>query len=451
MCDAPVLTTHHLEYTIGSARLLNGVNLSLCPGELRGLIGPNGAGKSTLLRNLVGFLKPSGGEVRIEGRPLNTYTARERARRVSYLSQHGPDQFPFPVVEVVEMGSYPVIGMGRAPGQAEREAALRALAYVGLEHLADRSFPSLSGGERQLALFARVLVQQSPIILLDEPTASLDIGHETTLLRMVRDLCAEGYSAVVALHNLNLAAEYCRTVTLMHNGRVRADGPPEEVLSRALIEECYETQVHVGRNEATGSVAVSPLSPTTSTKPLRVHVVGGAGGAVNITRFLHRNGFGVSGGVAHDLDADARLWGALAIPFVHVPPFATIDNDAFDRAAQMVDTADVTVLCAFPFGQGNARNIELAQRAGRLIILREQEGDGRRDFFGEAESVRPLFDRLVERHGIVSYRDACTMLERSARDETAQVAKGAETTAKAGGAEGVGAPEEAKETEEDRE
>jgi len=410
-----VLHAKRVDYRIGPAQLLSGVDLELRPSELHGLIGPNGAGKSTLLRNLIGYLKPTGGEVLVQGRPLRDYSARERAKRISYLSQHGPDQFPFPVVDVVEMGSYPVIGMGRSPGTAERESAMRALAYVGLEHLADRSFPSLSGGERQLVLFARVLVQESPIILLDEPTASLDIGHETTLLQMVRDLCAEGYSAIIALHNLNLAAEYCHRVTLMERGRVRAEGPPEAVLTRELVETAYRTTVHVGRNDATGSIAVSPVPTGGTARGIHVHVIGGAGGGVNITRFLHRNGFSVTGGVAHELDSDARLWKALGVPFVGVPAFSRIDEERFAEAAAMVDAADLVVLCAFPFGDGNARNLELAERAKRLIILDEEPGGCARDFFAGAESLRPVFDRLAEANGIVAYREACETLEQDLR------------------------------------
>ena len=407
----PVLQAEGVRYRIGNARLLDGVEIDLFPGELVGLIGPNGAGKSTLLRNLIGYLKPSEGRVVVQGRPIHEYSARERARRVSYLSQYGPDQFPFPVVDVVEMGAYPVIGMGRAPGAGEREAAMRALSYVGLEHLAERSFPSLSGGERQLVLFARVLVQESPIILLDEPTASLDIGHETTLLQMVRDLCEEGYSAIIAMHNLNVAAEYCHRLVLMADGRVRAAGPPARVLTRELVEECYRTTVHVGRNDSTGSITVSPVPPGGAARGLRVHVIGGAGSGVNMTRFLHRIGCAVSGGVAHELDSDARLWKALGIPFVQVPAFSDIGEDRLKEAAQMVEAADLTILCAFPFGKGNAGNLGLATRARRLLVLDEEPGGCARDFFSVAEPMRATFDALVAANGIRTYRDACRTIE----------------------------------------
>ncbi len=414
----PVLSASALRYRIGDALLLDGVDVELYPGELVGLIGPNGAGKSTLLRNLIGYLRPTEGTVTLEGRPIQTYSARERAKRISYLSQYGPDQFPFPVIDVVEMGSYPVVGMGRAPGVREREAAMRALSYVGLERLADRSFPSLSGGERQLALFARILVQESPIILLDEPTASLDIGHEATLLQMVRDLCEEGYSAIVALHNLNIAAEYCRRLVLMDGGRVRAAGPPDHVLVGELIETSYHTSVHVGRNDSTGSITVSPVPTGGAARDLRVHVIGGAGGGVNISRFLHRTGCTLSGGVAHELDSDARLWKALAVPYVQVPAFSEIGAPDIERAAALVDAADLTVLCAFPFGTGNAANLDLAERAGRLLILDEESGGCPRDFFGDGEALRARFDRLAARHGVHPYRDACRLIEEMLKRST---------------------------------
>ena len=417
--DTPVLTARGLDYRIGTAQLLDDVNLELRRGELLGLIGPNGAGKSTLLRNLIGYLTPSRGEVLVQGRPISEYSSRERAKRVSYLSQYGPDQFPFPVIEVVEMGAYPVIGMGRAPGTRERESAMRALSYVGLERLADRSFPSLSGGERQLVLFARILVQESPIILLDEPTASLDIGHETTLLQMVHDLCEEGYSAIIALHNLNVAAEYCRRLVLMDRGRVRAEGPPDKVLTRELVEECYHTPVHVGRNESTGGLTVTPTPPGGAARDLRVHVIGGAGSGVNITRFLHRTGCTVTGGVAHELDSDARLWKALDIPYAEVPAFSEIDEAQFNRASACVDQADLTILCAFPFGKGNARNLELARRAKRLIILGEEPGGCTRDFLVDPEQMLLEYDRLAAAHPVVTYRDACRIVEDELRGSPA--------------------------------
>ena len=408
---APALVADDVHYRIGAARLLDGVSLDLHPGELIGLIGPNGAGKSTLLRNLIGYLKPMEGRVLVSGRPIEEYSARERAKQISYLSQYGPDQFPFRVVEVVEMGSYPVIGMGRSPGVREHESAMRALSYVGLEHLAERSFPSLSGGERQLVLFARILVQESTIILLDEPTASLDIGHETTLLQMVRDLCEEGHAAIIALHNLNVAAEYCHRLVLMDGGRVRADGPASAVLTRSLVEESYHTPVHVGRNDSTGSITVSPIPPGGAARGFRVHVIGGAGSGVNMTRFLHRIGCSVTGGVAHELDSDARLWRALGIPYVQVPAFSAITGERLAEAASFVEAADLTVLCAFPFGDGNTGNLELAARASRLLILEEETEECPRDFFGDARAMRATFDQLAATHGVFSYRDACREIE----------------------------------------
>ncbi len=413
--DAPVLRAENLTYRIGTATLLDGVEIDIRRGELVALIGPNGAGKSTLLRTLIGFLTPTEGSVTLQGRPLASYSARNRAKEMSYLSQHGPDQFPFPVIEVVEMGSYPVVGMGRSPGSREREAALRALSYVGLEDLAGRPFPTLSGGERQLVLFARVLVQESPIILLDEPTASLDIGHEATLLQMVRDLCEEGVSAIIALHNLNIAAEYCTRIVLMNDGKVKAAGPPDRVLTRELVEECYHTPVHVGRNDSTGSITVSPITPRGAARGLKVHVIGGAGGGVNTTRFLHRIGCSVTGGVAHELDSDARLWKALGVPYAEVPAFSEIDTGALSSASAMIETADITVLCAFPFGKGNVGNLELAARARRLIILGEEAGGCPREFFVEPDETRAAFDRLVLEHGLVSYREMCTTIEQEIR------------------------------------
>ncbi len=403
----PVLSAHNLSYSVGEARLLQDVNLDVNPGEVVGLIGPNGAGKSTLLRALIGFIRPEQGTVRLHGLPLSGYSARERSRQMSYLSRQGPDQFSFRARDVVEMGSYAGLRWGRSPGTREREAALHALEQVGLLKLADREFPTLSEGERQLVLFARILVQNAPVMLLDEPTANLDIGHEHTLLRMVRTLCDTGRSAVIALHNLNSAAEYCKRLVLIESGRITASGRPDNVLTRTHLERAYQTDVRIGQNETTGSITVNSIPGPGNRRNLKVHVIGGAGSAVGITRFLHRKGCTITGGVSHELDSDAKFWAALGIDFLQVPAFSEIGENTLTRAAGLVREADLTILCAFPFGHGNAANLDVAEQAHELLILDENAGLCRRAFFGDAAELERKFRRLAKTWDVVSYEEAC--------------------------------------------
>lgn len=409
----PLISVEEVSYSVGSARLLHDIQLSLFPGDVVGLIGPNGAGKSTLLRTMIGFSAPAAGAILLKGRPLAAYSARERARLMSYLSRQGPDQFSFRALDVVEMGAYPRMRWGRFPGSRERSAARAALRQVGLDELAEREFPTLSEGERQLVLFARVLVQDAPVMLLDEPTANLDIGHEQTLLRTVRARCEQGDAAVVALHNLNSAAEYCKRLVLLEHGRISAAGTPDEVLTRANLERAYETDVRIGQNETTGSITVNPIPGPGARRNMRVHVIGGAGSAVSITRYLHRKGCHITGGVSHELDSDAKFWSALGIEFLQVPAFSEIGTEELTRAVELARAADLTILCAFPFGHGNAANLDVAEQAHELLILDESTALCRRAFFGDAADLERRFRHLEKTWGTVSYDDACDYIASS--------------------------------------
>ncbi|MFW6362707.1 MAG: ABC transporter ATP-binding protein [Spirochaeta sp.] len=422
MNAAPLLRATDLLFTVPGRvdPIVNQVDLDLNPGELVGLIGSNGAGKSTLMRLLLGYLPAQKGHVEVTGDRLKTLSSRERARRLSYMGQQRPLSFPFTAVEVVEMGAFPVLGMGRSPGHAERRAAMEALHYVDMAHAAERNFLTLSGGEQQLVLFAQVLVQDTPVILLDEPTANLDLGHEAQLLRMARELCSEGRAVLTAMHNLNSAAEYCDRLILLHNGRITAQGTPGEVLTASRIEAHYHTPVRIGTNESTGSITVTPAAQAPSLRRGSVHIIGGAGSAVTLTRHLHLLGFEITGGIAHEMDNDARLWQALGIPFVEVPAFAEIDDQSLQQAAGMVRQAEITILCSFPFGRGNLRNLELAEvgleKSGALFILSSKDSICRRDFY--APGSRESFLRLVRGNPEISYEQLIEMIHAMTQKDT---------------------------------
>lgn len=424
MSKHSVLEVQSLSYGVDNHRILKAISFTLNRGEILGIIGPNGAGKSSLLKCLMGFHEAEGqiqfadqespaGEESIlpEMRKLSGLKGGERARLISYLSQQGPDQLSFSALEVAEMGAYAMNGLlGRSRYDA-RDQAMKALGYVGLAALAGRSFNSLSGGEQQMVLFARVLLQDTPILFLDEPTSSLDIGHEKTVLEMLEELSAEGKSSLVAIHNLNLASEFCHRLLLLKNGGVLALGRPDEVLTRDNLMQAYGTDVTISRNDSSGSISVLPLREFPRKSGLQVHIIGGAGSAVNITRLLIRGGYRVSGGVAHRLDSDARLWEALRLETVVVEAFSDIDEDSYRRAAELVHLADITVLAAFPVGRGNLRNLELAAQAERLVILDEA---GRGFFTGEG---RGLFEGLAARAQKVSEEGLLPFLRESTTED----------------------------------
>ena len=410
MSGSPVLGTRALRVALGGRDVLAGIDLDLRAGEFVGVIGPNGAGKSTLLRTLDGMLPPSGGSVELRGKELGGWTRKERARLVSYLGQDPPDAFPFPVLDVVLMGRYPHLGRFAPESATDLEKAHRALEYVGLGGFEGRYFTELSGGERQLVLFARVLAQETDLLLLDEPTASLDIRHQDLFFSMTWELAREGKTVITSLHNLNVASQYCSRLVLLHEGRVVADGSPSEVLRPDLLDNVYGVRCVVTPSPATGSLTVTVL-PRASAGPAqgrRIHLIGGAGGAVNLTRELHRQGYGLSGGIAHEYDADVTLWRSLGIPHLAVGAFSRIGAEDVERARPMLEEAEAVILCSFPVGTGNLENLRLALSARRLVVLEPSPGELERSFF--SDEARALFAEVSGRGRHAGYAELVSEL-----------------------------------------
>ncbi|MBC2933774.1 heme ABC transporter ATP-binding protein [Nocardioides sp. zg-1228] len=240
--------------SFGTRRVLDDVDLDLHAGEVLALVGPNGTGKSTLLAVVAGDLEPERGAVTVHGRPVRQWRLQALARERAVLTQEQRVSFPFPVREVVEMG--------RAPWRGHPEEDLddlevaAAMQTTEVEHLAVRSFGSLSGGEKGRASFARVLAQQTGILMLDEPTAALDIGHQETLLATARRRAAAGAAVLVVLHDLTLAAAHADRMVLLEDGRVAAVGTPREVLDPALLTRVYRHRIEVVAHPRTGDPIV---------------------------------------------------------------------------------------------------------------------------------------------------------------------------------------------------
>ncbi len=249
-----------LHFSYGRAPVIDDVSLTLAPGEMLGVIGPNGSGKSTLMRLLSAVLRPSGGEIRVHGRPITSYSRRDLARAIAVVPQDTVIEFPFSVTEVVLMGRSPHLGGFAFEGDRDIDVARRAMQRTGVLELAERSIHELSGGERQRVILARALAQEADILLLDEPAAFLDIRHGVEIYDLLQTLQHEGRSILTVLHDLNLAALYCDRVALLKAGRLVRIGTPSEVITYAVLTEVYETEVYVDINDVTGAINVLPLS-----------------------------------------------------------------------------------------------------------------------------------------------------------------------------------------------
>ncbi len=236
-----------------SQPVLRGIDLRLDPGEMLALIGPNGAGKSTLLRLASGLLRPSAGSASLLDRDLRTMRPREVARQVAVVPQEGPIPAGLVVREMVALGRTPYARLLLGPGPHDRETVEWALAAAGVEELAERFVDELSGGERQRVILARALAQEPRLLLLDEPTANLDLHHQVAMLELVRGLTRDrGIAVLAAVHDLQLAALYCDRVALMHSGRIVSQGPPEDVLTEPLLLEAFGQRVVLSEHPTHG-------------------------------------------------------------------------------------------------------------------------------------------------------------------------------------------------------
>ncbi len=248
-----------LTIEIGGKRLLDTVDFDAAPGELHALIGPNGAGKSTMLSVLAGDRAPNAGSVTLDGKAISGWRLRDLARARAVLQQQHEVNFPFTVREIVAMGRAP---WRNTTAESGDEAAIAAaMLATDVTHLAGRTMPSLSGGERARAALSRALAQEAPALLLDEPTAALDLKHQEDVLRLARERAASGDTVIVVLHDLNLAAAYADRITLLRRGQLAASGTPTEVLTADRIGSVYGQAVEVFEHPRTGVPLILPLHP----------------------------------------------------------------------------------------------------------------------------------------------------------------------------------------------
>lgn len=242
--------------TLGGSTILDGADLEVRAGEVRALVGPNGAGKSTLLSVLTGDRAPSRGHVTVHGAPLSSWSTADLALRRAVLTQDVTVSFPFTVREVVEMGRAP--WRGTAFEEDDDAIVDDALAATDVAHLQARSFTTLSGGERARAALSRVLAQRTQLLLLDEPTAALDLRHQELVLTLAREHAQAGGAVVVVVHDIGLAAAYADQVTILAGGRVVGDGPPGTVLTADLLSDVYEHPVEVIEHPDGGAPIILP-------------------------------------------------------------------------------------------------------------------------------------------------------------------------------------------------
>ena len=258
-----MLLASHVSFTYraDAPRVVNDVSFAVGRGELVGIIGPNGSGKTTLLKMLSGALTPSAGAIHLDNRPLADWPRRALARRIALVPQETHTPFDFSVLDIVLMGRYPHLGTFALEGAADIAIARQALESTGTTPFETRSFGTLSGGEKQRVVIASALAQSPELLLLDEPTASLDVGHQLEVQLLLRRLNRDaGVTMVLSTHDLNFAAALCRHLILLRGGRVVAQGPTEEVLTPETVRALYGVEADVRMHPRAGHLIVTPIA-----------------------------------------------------------------------------------------------------------------------------------------------------------------------------------------------
>lgn len=260
---AEILRLEQVNYRLNNQSILSEIGFELAVGECVGLVGPNGSGKSSLLRVAAGLIEPQAGQIWLGGQLLGRLKRREIARCLGYVPQHPALDFQFSVREVVLSGRNPHVGRFQVESAQDREIAQNALALADLTPLAERPVTTLSGGERQRVVIARALAQQPQLLLLDEPTASLDLRHQHEIMELLVHLTQEQNLAVlVALHDLNLALRYCNRLLMLSEGKIAAEGQPQEVLRPELMQAVFgvETALVAGAENSAPQLLVLGLA-----------------------------------------------------------------------------------------------------------------------------------------------------------------------------------------------
>lgn len=416
----PVIETRHLEVLLGGSRVLGPLDLHVARGAFLGILGPNGSGKTTLLRRLSGGLHPTAGEVLLLGLPLPRYNAAEIARLVAVVPQQFNLDFNFTVEETVAMGRYVHLARFRPPvahhkqearsliREAALDAVAQALEATGLSSLADRLITQLSGGERQRAVLAQALAQDTPILLLDEPLNNLDLNHQLEVMQLLARLHAEGRTILAVLHDLNIAAQYCNELLLLHEGKVFARGAPADILDPEIILEVFKVRVAVHRHgrrpymtplwsRASTTTPAQEQTPAQERKQRQVHVMAGGGAASELIEELVVHGFAPSVGIVSVFDTDYTTAERYGLRVVSAPPFEPYPGEAVTELEELVRQADIIIVAPIFFGKGNLPLLDTALRAlaeGKQVIVLDSPPMAERDLSG-GEAARTL-TRLLE-------------------------------------------------------
>ena len=384
-----ILSIKNLAFSYDGTPVLEGIDLAVEEGSFISVLGPNGSGKSTLINIISKVLKGHRGSVEIAGRNIASMNSKDIAKLVAVVPQYSNPGFNFNVEEMVIMGRFPYVSRFGTEKKEDFEIVESVMSKTKILGFAHKKFNELSGGEKQRVVIAQALVQDTPIILLDEPTSHLDINFQIEIMDMFNQLnIKEGKTIIGVFHDINLAANYSRQALFLRHGRVFSFGNVEDSITKENIRDVFHSDVYVGKNPFTAKLYISPTftpghGKDHSKKDVRVHVIGGGGSASPILNILYNSGYEVSCGVINNFDTDLDTARMLDIPYVAEAPFSPISLYSQNKNIEFIRSSDVVILPGMVFGHGNFSNIVAVREAvdmGKMVVVVGGSNLGQQDY-----------------------------------------------------------------------
>ncbi len=398
-----ILEVENLTTGYDKKKVLNEIDLSLKKGDFIGIVGPNGSGKSTLIKAITKVLDPWFGNIKIQGIDLSELNRKEIASMLGVVPQNTYISFPYSVEEVVLMGRSPYKGKLEDYDEKDYKIVDKYLEETNTISFKDKKINNLSGGEIQRVVVARALSQEPEIILLDEATSHLDIGHKKEVMDTIKEKNLRDDLSVISIHhNLNLAARYCEKILLIDNGKRVAFGKPEEVLTEPNLRAVYGIEAEVHEHPSDGSLYIAPLDRTEikERKEKSIHVICGGGTSENLFRRLIEEGYDVTAGVLNIMDTDYEKAEKLDINCVTEAPFSSITDTSCQKNLSFIRDSDILIITDFPIGEGNLKNLKMvkkvADKENKLIFI---VGNNLKDRdHTENKKAMKIYKEMLEKH-----------------------------------------------------
>ena len=405
-----------LSFSYKEEKIIKNLNLYIKMNEFIAIIGPNGSGKSTLIKNLSNIIKPDKGSIYLDYKNLNDLSAQDLAKKLSVVPQDTNVDFDFTVYDLIMMGRNPYQNRWGKISNEDREVVVEAMKLTDTFQFKDRSLMNLSGGERQRVIIARALAQEPEVLLLDEPTSSLDINYQGEIFDLLSYLNnKKNITIIIVSHDLNLASQYCNKLVLLNNGEIYSIGNAEEVLTQKNIKDVYDAEVSIKENMISGRpyVVLIPNKNKFNQKnkaKINLHLVCGGGSAQKIINKLYNLNINLTAGVLNQGDSDWQLLKSYGYKVAEVEPFAYISEEDLDYNSKLIEKANIILVADLPFGYGNVANLkQLLNYKNKEIYLYAKRSIESRDYTnGKAKSI---WFRLINRDNVNTFRQIDNLIE----------------------------------------